>query len=184
MKIKLSNVRLSFPDLFEAREYQGDGNFKYAATFLVTPGSTEDALIKAAIQEVALDVYAKKAPQMLASFAGSKQQMCYLSGDTKVYDGYQGMMALSSKRKQADGRPGVFDRNLSPIAEADGKIYGGCYVNAMVDLWAQSGTTPGIRCSLISVQFFRDGDAFGGSSAPTTDDFEAYEDGADAEMLV
>lgn len=35
MKVKLTNVRLAFPELFEATQVNGQGDFKFRATFLI-----------------------------------------------------------------------------------------------------------------------------------------------------
>lgn len=54
MKVKLSNVRLAFPDLFEATQVNGQGDYKFRATFLIPKNRTD--LIEAienAIKQVA-----------------------------------------------------------------------------------------------------------------------------------
>jgi Protein of unknown function (DUF2815) len=178
--IKLKDVRLSFPDLFEAVQYQGQGAFRYNASFLIVPGSANDKLIQAAIREAAEAEFKGKAAAQLASFKGNSNKMCYVSGDLKEYDGYKGMLVLSAHRRQKDGRPLVIDERKNVLTEKDAKPYPGCYVNATVDIYAQSGTNSGMRCGLIGVQFARDGDAFSGSRTPTPDDFDAIDDGADA----
>lgn len=182
MKLKLNNVRLSFPDLFTAVQYNGEGSFNYRAQFLVEPDSDTDKAIRAAIKQVAKDKWVAKADAVLKSIVGSPQKYCYIDGDTKDYDGYTGMMALSTTRGQGKGRPLVIDSDKTPLAESDGKPYAGCYVNASVEFWAQDNNFgKAIRCTLLGVQFFKDGDAFGGGSAPSEDDFEdlAVEETAD-----
>ena len=48
MKVKLSNVRLSFPQLFVAKEFKpGDGKPRFDATFLIVPGSANDKAMTA-----------------------------------------------------------------------------------------------------------------------------------------
>ena len=172
--IRIDNVRLSFPDLFEAVQYENDGNFKYKATFLVEPGSTADKHILAAINTVAKEAFKDKAADVL-KMARSKgaQGFCYTNGGDKSYDGYEGMMALGTSRSQDKGRPGVYDRDKTPLTQQDGKPYAGCYVNAKVEFWPQDnkfGRT--VRCTLISVQFAKDGDAFSAGSKPSEDDFD------------
>jgi hypothetical protein len=185
MKVKLANVRLSFPDLFKAVQYQGEGPFNYRAQFLVEPGSANHKAIEAAIKEVAKAKWAAKADAILKSIAGNSQKYCYIDGDTKEYDGYAGMMALSTTRQQEKGRPLIIDQQKNPLTEADGKPYAGCYVNASVEFWAQDNSFgKAIRCTLLGVQFAKDGDAFGGGAAPSADDFDSIEAGADAEDFV
>lgn len=163
MQIILKDVRLSFPDLFEAKAYKDNPGKRFRSTFLIDPKSANHAAIEAAIQSVATTRFEKKAASMLQSFRGNANKFCYLDGNLKEYAGYEGMMYLAASRKEEDGRPQVIDRNGTPLTPADGKPYGGCYVNAIVDIYAQTGTYPGIRCSLLGVQFLRDGESFGGA---------------------
>ncbi len=107
-------------------------------------------------------------------------KFCYISGDLDNQDEHDGFMILSAKRKESQGRPTVIDGQRNNLEPADGKPYSGCYVNAIVDVYAQTGDFEGIRCSLKGVQFERDGDAFAGGSAASADDFETIEEGADA----
>lgn len=172
MKIFLSNVRLSFPDLFEATQYQGEGAFRYNATFLVEPGSANDKKIREAIKVAATETWKGKADAIVKSMENNSNKFCYLNGDTKAYDGYEGKMYLSSHRRQVDGAPLVIDQKKSPLTAADGKPYGGCFVNATVDIYAQDGKNSGIRCGLIGVQFANDGDSFSGAARPSADEFE------------
>lgn len=184
---KLLKVRLSFPELFTATEYEpGDGRPRYAAAFLVEPGSATDKAIRKDMLAVATEKWGAKGPDILArALKGSNKEVCYYDGNSKDYDGYADKMALSTSRPKKDGRPGVYDRDRSPLAEEDGKIYAGCYVNAIVSFWPQdnkNGKT--IRCTLVSVQFDSDGDAFSSAAMPDSDAFEDLGSGSTADDLV
>lgn len=206
-KIKLAGVRLSFPDLFKAVEFKtGDGKPRFNASFLVEPGSENDKRIKAAIAAEALEAFGPKGPKIVAGLEGQSNKYCYLDGDTKEYDGYEGKMVLASHSKVA---PGVFTHRtaengkvcylnesggtfqldafgkLQPV-EVDFKVtvpYAGCYVNATVEIWGQKGENSGMRCSVTGVQFAKDGDAFSGGSAASPDEFDDLGDGADSADL-
>jgi hypothetical protein len=180
----LKNVRLSFPDIFDAVQYQGAGPFRFNASFLIEPGSENDKHVQAAIQEAAAEKFGKKGPAFVEANKGNSNKFCYVNGNTKEYDGYQGMMCLSAHRKQDAGRPLIIDQLKQPLTAADGKPYAGCYVNASVDIYAQDGTNAGIRCGLKGVQFVKDGDAFSGSAVAKLDDFDTIEEGATADDLV
>lgn len=197
MKIKILNARLSFPDLFEAVQYQGQGPHNFGASFL---GSDTDGAkvvledgtalpfktgLDRAIEAVAKDAWGAKAGAHLQAVRGNAQKCCLVDGNTKAYDGYADKWALSAKRAQDKGRPLVIDQQKNPLVAADGKPYAGCYVNATVEIWAQDNSYgKGIRATLVGVQFVRDGDAFGGGSAPSADDFDEIADGASAGALV
>ncbi len=82
-------------------------------------------------------------------------------------------------------RPTVIDRDRTALIQADGRPYAGCYVNAVVDIWAQDNNFgKRINASLSGVQFLRDGDAFAGGGVAAPDDFDDISEGADAEGLV
>ena len=181
MKIKLENVRLSFPDIWHAKEFKtGDGKPRFSATFLVEPGSTNDKRIRAAVKEAGVEAYKSEDKWAKAEkgFWGNSNKCCYQDGDLKDYDGYEGMWFISSHSKV---RPTVVDRDRSPLTEADGRPYAGCYVNAFVDVWVQTGENPGIRASLGGIQFSKDGDAFSGGVPTSADDFDDLAQGAEAD---
>jgi hypothetical protein len=187
MKVQLANVRLSFPDIWEPKEYEpGDGKPRYNATFLVVPGSSNDKSIRAAIKAVALETFGKKADAMLKAFEGNPQKICYLDGEAKEYDGYAGMWYLSCHRRAVDRRPTILDRDKSPLTLADGRPYAGCFVNALVEIYGQNTQNAGIRGSFSGIQFVKDGDAFSGNTIASPDDFEdlGTPDPEDADAIV
>ncbi|MDF3086641.1 ssDNA-binding protein, partial [Burkholderia sola] len=53
MKIKLSNVRLAFPQLFEAKTVNGEGKPAFSAAFLIDPADPQVKELNAAIDQVA-----------------------------------------------------------------------------------------------------------------------------------
>lgn len=184
-------VRLSFPDLFEPTQYQGKGPFRYNAAFIVKPGGENDKRIQAAILAAATETFEKRAATMLEGFKGNTNRMCYTKGDLKEYEGYAGNLVLSGHRGQKQGKPGVFDCTRAgpdgkplPLTADSGKPYAGCYVNASVDIYAQSGENQGIRCGLVGVWFAADGDAFSGARTAAPSEFDVVESGANAESLV
>lgn len=172
-KVFLKDVRISFcSSLWEPEQYQGKGAFRHSASFLIEQGSENDKKVQAAIKAAAAETFEKKANTMLESLKGNSNKYCYTSGDLKDYQGYEGMMVLASHRAARDGKPAVLDRDKSPLGENAGRPYAGCYVNASVEIYAQKGENNGIRCGLLGVQFFRDGDGFGGGGKINPDDFE------------
>jgi hypothetical protein len=181
MKIKLSGVRLSFPGLWKAEPFKPGDDPKFKATFLVEKDSALDKAVNEAIIETAKAKWGAKATSVLKGMTNNPNKYCYQDGDTKSYDGYEGMMALSAKNGK---RPLVIDRDRTTLTEADGKPYAGCYVNASVEFFAYENSGNGISASLLGVQFLKDGDAFGGGSIATEDDFDELEEGADADDVI
>lgn len=178
MKVKLKNVRLSFPDLFVARPFKAGDQPKFGAQFLVKKGSPLDKEIQAAILAVANAKWPGKGAGVVKTIKSNPNKYCYQDGDTRDYDGYEGMMALSAKNAV---RPLVLDRDKSPLTQEDGKPYAGCYVNATVEIFGYTNSGNGISAELKGVQFVKDGDAFSAGSPADPDDFDDLSDGADAD---
>lgn len=169
MKITIKNTRLSFPDLFQPRAYQAGSKLKYKATFLVPKGSPQAKEIEAAILATAKEKWGAKAEATLKSIVNNPNRYCYQDGETKTYDGYEGMMAFSASNAV---RPTIIDRDRTPLTEDDGKPYAGCYVNAIVEIFTYEDPGKGISASLSGVQFVKDGEAFSGGRPAKVDDFE------------
>lgn len=185
--VQLKHVRIAFIDeLFEAGQYEGKGDFRHTATFIVEPGSANDKAIQEAIQKEAVTAWGKKADTMLEDLRGDKKAFSYQKNKKdktgEVYDGFENMMALSGVRKAKDGAP-LFLHNVKDpstgkaqrLTGKEGVIYAGCYVNAKVEMWAQTGTYRGMRCGLLGVQYDAPGDSFGGASRATDDGFDAVD---------
>lgn len=177
MILKLKNVRLSFPDLFVAKAFK-DGDPTFGATFLIPKNSPLHKEVEKAIMEAATLKFGAKAAKIVEGIRNNPNKFCYQDGDTKDYDGYEGHMALRAKRAS---RPMVLDRDKTPLTSADGKPYAGCYVDATVEIFAYTNTGNGISAQLRGVQFRKDGDAFGGGSPVSEDEFDDLGEGADAE---
>ena len=183
MRIKLEKVRLSFPDIYEAVQYQGAGAFRYNATFLIEKGSSNDKVVEAAILAAATEEFGAKAGSVLKGLKGNSNKYCYLDGDTKEYDGYAGMNFLSSHRAQKNGAPRIVDKDGVTVLGANNSVlYAGCYVNAIVDIYAQGAPNQGIRANLLGIQFHSEGDAF--SASRLADDAFSAVEGSDADDVI
>lgn len=180
MKIQLNDVRLSFAGaLFEAQQVQGQGEKKFSGSFLFPPTHPAVAAIKKGLEAVAKEKWGAKAGEVyLALKAGDK--LCLHDGDSKPqYEGYKGNLFLNASNKI---KPLVIDGNKSPLDAASGKPYSGCYVNAVVELWAQDNKFgKRINASLMGVQFLRDGPRLSGGGVASADDFQAIPEAAPAE---
>lgn len=186
-KVKLLNVRLFFPDLFEAVEFKpGDGKPRFNATFgIPKTDKAQLALIEAAVQAEATEGWKAKGAAQVTAMRGNSNKFCLSDGDAKTYEGAEGLMLLSAHRKKDAGRPYVIDRQKNPLTAEDGKIYSGCYVNCTVEIWPQvkGEGAPGMRCGLLGVQFSKDGDAFSGASKASPEDFDDLGEGTEDEDL-
>ena len=162
-KIKLQNVRLSFPSLYRKAVFGGEES-KFEGTFLLDKTTHADVIkkIEAGIKAINADKHKGK------TLAADK--VCLKDGDTIEYDGYAGNMSIKASSAK---RPLVIDTDRAPLTEDDGKPYAGCYVNAMVELWGQKNQYgESVNANLLAVQFAKDGTPFGDGVSASVDDFD------------
>jgi len=163
---------------------------KYGAQFIFAPDSDAAKAAKEALVQGAQEVFGENWQAIVGAMEKSKK--CLRKGDenlTKdgaVRDGYKGMLYLVARNKAKPliiGPRRGADGNFPVLTENDGKPYGGCYCNVKVDIKAMKAfeQVPNqIYATLLTVQFVRDGEAFG--AAPGTsegfDDVEGADDPA------
>lgn len=171
-RIKLNNVRISYANVFKARAMQEGQEEKYSAQFILPKDHPQIKEFKKTVYEAAKEKFPKlvkdnKIPAKLKTPLrdGDDER----EDDLDVYGGMYFFNANNSKR------PTVVDRDRSPLTEDDNVIYSGCYVNAILDIYAfDSHGNKGVAVSLGGVQFKKDGEALGGRGV-TSDDFDEEE---------
>tara|TARA_R110000796_G_scaffold42758_4_gene105373 strand:- start:51 stop:566 length:516 start_codon:yes stop_codon:yes gene_type:complete len=164
-KIKLNNVRLSFPSIFNKSEFNGQVG-KFEATFLMNKESQAKMIteVEAQIALIQKDNKAKVSPD----------KICLKDGEFVDYDGYAGCMSIKAGSNR---RPTVLGRDKAPVIEEDNIVYAGCYVNAVVELWFQDNSYgKRVNCNLLGIQFAKDGDTFGAGDTDVSDDFDTIDD--------
>lgn len=179
MKVICKNVRLTFPVLWEPKAMANDPKSKpaYSAGAVFPHEHPCVKLISDAIRTEAKKKWKGDAPAILAQLKAA-DRLCLHNGDLKKqYDGYAGNLFISARNERV--RPLVVDRDgRTPLNEADGRPYGGCYVDLRVEIYAQSNAYgKRVNASLKGVQFLRDGDAFGAGAPMRIDEFESQEEG-------
>lgn len=181
----IKNARLAFPELWTPVEFEpGDGRPRYSATLLIAKDDPQVATITALGLKMFQDEFkAKEGGVHYEAVKSSDGKYCLSDGDKKVFDGFAGNMSLSAHRSAESGAPMVVDRNKEKLKATDGKPYAGCYVNAKVSFWVQDNKFgKGFRCTLETIQFVKDGDAFSGAAPATAEGLDEIED--EAEDLV
>ena len=178
--IQLKNVRLAFPNLFEATSVNGSEP-SYSATFILPPDHPQIAEINKAIDAEATAKWGAKGAANAAALRAA-DKVCLHNGDTKAdYAGFAGNLFINARNKV---RPTIVDRDRSPLTIADGRPYGGCYVNAIVDIYAQDNNFgKRINASLKGVQFAKDGLPFSGGGVAAADAFDVVPDTDTDDML-
>lgn len=183
MKLMIKNVRLAFPNLFKPTTVNGEGEPAYSASLILPPNHPQIEELRKAQEAVGKEKWGDKWPAIKKEIT-AKDKFALHDGDTKAqYDGFEGNFFVATRAKQS-ARPTVIDGNKSPLTEADGRPYAGCYVNASIELWAQDNAYgKRINAQIRGVQFYRDGDSFGGGSPASSDEFEEVSEGATADDL-
>lgn len=162
--------RLSFEHIFNPSAGPNGGAEKFSAA-LILEGKNNPQLpkIRKAINDVAEAQWGSRAKAELAKLQ-SQDRIFLRDGDNSGRAEYAGHWYFNASNKT---RPLVVDVDKTPLTEADGKPYSGCYVNMLIEVWAmQNEFGKRICASLKGVQFVRDGDAFTNKRPATVDDFE------------
>lgn len=170
MKILLKNVRLAFPHLYKAHAHNAGDTPAFSAAFIFPKDHPQVPEIEAAIKQVAEEKWGAKADANLKAIKAA-DKTCLHDGDIKAnLSGYEGNLFINARSAT---RPGVYDRDRTPLTEEDGRPYAGCYVNTSLDIYVQDNNYgKRINASLSGVQFFKDGEAFSGGRPASADDFD------------
>lgn len=177
----LNNVRLAFPNLFEPSTVGGEGKPRYSAMLIIPNDHPQLQEIKDSQAAVAKDKWRDKAPAIVKGLE-KQDKMALHDGDTKSkYDGFEGNFFISAASPGDKRSPPVVDRDgRTALGPKSGRPYSGCYVNVIVDLWAQDNQYgQRVNATLGAVQFFADGDSFGAGRQADTDEFESFEEAND-----
>jgi hypothetical protein len=160
IRIKITNARLAFPNLFEPGEFG-----QRSATFIL--GEKDALAVQKAMKAIAD-----------AEFDGAmpSARTCLRKNASKSeYDGFEeedGYHIYASRYEPFKSNQ-LIDRDKSPAKEDT--FYSGCYVNAVISLWAQNNAFgKNFNAEIVGVQFYQDGDYTGRSPFDIEDDdFEA-----------
>lgn len=165
--VKLPNVRLSFPALFEPTKFDEASKPKYAATFRMD--KTEHAATIKEIQKAIATLLADNKVKSLIP-----ERIALKDGDESGHEEDEGVFFIKAS---SDKRPLVLDRDKTPLTLADNKIYAGCRVNGIISIWYQDHPKFGkrVNASLQGIMFSRDDEPFGSRGA-SVDDFDGFGD--------
>jgi len=181
-RVTIKDVRVAYAQgLFVARAGKNDSPDKpkrFGAAFIFPAAHPSVKDISAAVIAAAKAKWNDKADEMLKMLKAGDRLPVH-SGDAKATSaGYAGNLYLNAGNTI---RPLLLDANRAQLTQNDGKPYSGCYVNAIVEIWAQDNEHgKRVNASLLGVQFVRDGERLSGGSVATADDFEPLPGVADA----
>lgn len=184
-RVVLKNVRIAFPRLARPEQVNGEGAPAYSAAFILETDTPEfeenEKAVRAALKAAASDKWGAKADAILKTLE-SQGKVALHDGDTKSdVDGYAGNLFINA-RAGGSAPPGLYRRdrtaisreeNANGVSPAEMEIYGGCYVNVILNIWAQDNKFgKRINASLSGVQFNADGVPFAGTPPAKANDFE------------
>lgn len=175
--IKLDNVRLSFPSIWQKKIWQGAKNEpKFEATFILNKdkNAKEIAKIKDEID------YLLKSNNIKII---SKKNHFFKDGDADIdgvekkeeYKNSYTVKTISYKKII------VINKDKTEIEESDDLIYGGCYVNAWIELKPFHNLEQGVNATVKVIQYRSAGERFGGGLSVSFDEIPFIEDEQDDE---
>jgi hypothetical protein len=182
-KILLKNVRLAFANIFEPAALPSDPtNLAYGAKFPIPQDHPQVKEIEAAMLAEAKAEWKDKGQAVFDNMTktGRKPDVPFVKApytniDGAVYDGFQGAFTLSARNGgKVPLKPTAFDAQNHLVSQADGVVYPGCYVDASIEIYAVDNTFGRrLSCSLRGIRKVADGDAFGGGTKASAEEFGA-----------
>ncbi len=177
--ILLSNVRASRVFLRKARDYKGDGNFKYQLQPLLdkgNPGHMEAVdLLKDHIKKLIAEAKFGKVPAKNKFLVDADMQAQREEQDAEFPNHW-----YCNCKESPEDAPLLYDRAGVNIGrDPQGVIYPGCYVDVIIRPYANDGYGERVSCGISSVRFRRDGDPLGRARARDGDFDDVWDDDDD-----
>jgi len=193
-RVRLENVRITFPRLFagEAEQFEGKGDAYYSGNFLLSKDHPGLKALSDAIMAAAQKKWKDKAAEKVRN-AKARDKLPVHSGELKADKpygaAYAGMLYVSARNNASKNPPiPVYDNVIDPktnaakeLSAADARIYSGCYVNVLLDIFGYDQGGEGLGAAMAGVQFHADGERLSGVAPARADDFVAHK-AADAVM--
>lgn len=178
--LHVPNVRTSY--FYGFQPYIGEDPTKpnYGTHLIMPPDHPIIPAIKSAQRAVAVAMWADQADAVMAQLAAKDRLVLHDGTVSKPgQDAYKGMLYVSANSGKK--RFTIVDADRTPLQESDGRPYSGCYVNAIIQVWAQQNKWGrGINAQICGVQFLRHGEAFGGGRVAAADEFQVVAASTDA----
>ena len=171
MRITIKKARIAFcQNLFKAGVVNAGDTPKFSSCFILEKDDPQIKMINEAIVKTAKEKWKEDADKILKA-AKNKDYLCLHDGDDKAqYEGFEGNVYISASSYK---KPVVRNTDGTPLSEEQGVLYAGCYVHAIVDVWAMDNKYgKKINAELKAVVYHSEGDAFCGSAPVSEDELE------------
>jgi len=163
-KIKINNVRLSYPNIFKKGFYEGKENKKYTVSLVLDKSNPEHIKAKKIIDDQIEELFKKN---KITRGAIKDDKFCVKESSEEFKNSW--LIKCGYPKRIT-----IIDRDKTPLTEEDNKIYAGCYANVVIDIYyydKQYGKF--ISSNIYGVQFSKDGEPLqGGVVVNAIDDFE------------
>lgn len=179
--IKVPRVRLSFPDLFEARSIKSDPNSRprFGVSAILDPKFPPhvEALkqINAEVDRIKKEGWGTKVPGNLKiEFLSNGDDNTDKEGN--VYAGYAGMKIIRANAAETQA-PVVLGKDKRELTKGDSAIYPGVYAHISFNLYISEKISPRICCGLRSVMSLEYGEPLAGRVIDADKEFADFDDG-------
>ncbi len=164
---------------------------KYHVDVVFPPTHPQFGALQELIRNVATAKWKETAQQTLDMIKSNNQRFCLQRGDQyrPGKPAYAGMLYISAGNKDqptilvTENGVNLSNRGLPVLTPAHPKWpYDGSYANVLLEFYGYNynNTSPGLGCSVLGVQFARDGERLKGSSVASGAEFGLVAADADA----
>lgn len=162
-------LRLSFPNLFKAKQLPDSDKRKFSANFLIPPSTSLDPFVRALKAAIA---------EEWGDAAGVKLPIRDAARDKPGVKGYDQGWRFFTASANEDHPPSVVDAKGAPVTNPS-LAYAGVWVRAYINAyaWTNKMKGKGVSFGLNAIQIVRDGERMGGG-LPAKDVFSPI-DGAE-----
>lgn len=184
----LTNVRLSFPAIFEKKKTSEEGVPKYSLSCLMDPntasGKANIDAIKAMQMRLAKATWKDNAEKVLRATDRDRRLLRDGNNATNqegdIYAGYEGMYYITASSTREFK---ILNRNKTPAGKNDQeKFYGGCYVDVVLSCYVITDRNKGGNGLFATIEIVRwraDGEPFGAAPLEEDDYLEDLSDDED-----
>ncbi|MDO5015270.1 MAG: DUF2815 family protein [Clostridia bacterium] len=168
-KVLLTNVRLSYPHIFEPYAFEGQSE-KYSASLIISKDDKESlAIIKEAISG-AMEVGESK----LKGKSKKAIRIPLRDGDTDRAEdpAYENSFFINANSTRAPQVVALYadPKTKKPVFLDEEDVYPGCYVNVTINFFAYNTSgNVGIGAGLGNIQKYDDGERFGSATSAESD---------------
>jgi hypothetical protein len=170
-RVTTGKVRLSYVNLLQPRTNEDGENPKYSCVLLIP--KTDKATVKAI--KAAIEAAKEKDKGRWNGKIPSNLKITFRDGDEEDAEDRPELVGHYFMNVSAKNKPGIVDRNVNPITDAD-EIYSGMYARAAIRAFGyNTNGNKGITFGLDHIQKIADGDFLGGRTR-AEDVFDSFED--------